>query len=60
MWNDAIYNMTISELQNKIQEKEKEYKGALKAKKVFYEVKKIVEQKRAMERELNRKQFESN
>jgi len=60
MWNDAMHNMTISELQNKIQEKEKEYKGAIKAKKVFYEVKKIVEQKRAIERELIRKESESD
>ena len=42
--------MSVSELQKSIQLKEKEYREAMKAKKVFWEVKQIMEQKREMEK----------
>ena len=48
----TIYDMRVSELQNQIQQKEIEYKEAIKAKKVFWEVRKIVDQKKAIEKEL--------
>ena len=44
--------MSVPELQKSIELKEKEYREAIKAKKVFWEVKKIMEQKRAMEKQL--------
>ena len=47
-----IYHMSVPELQKSIELKEKEYREAIKAKKVFWEVKKIMEQKRAMEKQL--------
>jgi len=46
----TIYDMSVAELQNQIQQKEIEYKKAIKANRVFWEVKKIMEQKRAIER----------
>lgn len=45
-----IYDMSVQELEKSIQLKEIEYREAIKAKKVFSEVKKIMEQKRAMEK----------
>lgn len=47
-----IYDMNVQELEKSIQLKEIEYREAIKAKKVFWEVKKIMEQKRAMEKQL--------
>ena len=49
----SIYNMSIPELKKSIELKEKEYREAIKAKKVFWEVKIIMEQKRAMEKLLS-------
>jgi hypothetical protein len=49
----AIYIMSIPELKKSIELKEKEYRDAIKAKKVFWEVKRIMEQKRAMEKKLS-------
>jgi hypothetical protein len=48
----TIYIMSELELKKSIELKEKEYWEAIKAKKVFWEVKKIVEQKRALEKQL--------
>ena len=45
--------MSIPELKKSIELKEKEYREAIKAKKVFWEVKIIMEQKRAMEKLLS-------
>ena len=45
--------MSIPELKKSIELKEKEYGEAIKAKKVFWEVKIILEQKRAMEKLLS-------
>ncbi len=42
--------MSVQELEKSIQLKEIEYREAIKAKKVFSEVKKIMEQKRTMEK----------
>lgn len=44
--------MSIPELKKSIELKEKEYREAIKAKKVFWEVKKIMEQKRTLEKQL--------
>lgn len=51
MDND-VYKMSIPELKKSIELKEKEYREAIKAKKVFWEVKKIMEQKRTLEKQL--------
>ena len=48
----TIYHMSVAELETQIQQKEIEYKNAIGQKKVFWELKKILEQKRSMEREL--------
>ena len=48
----SIYRMSATELKTSIELKEKEYKEAIKAKKLFLEVKRIVIQKRAMEKTL--------
>ena len=50
--DNPLYNMSVPELKRSIELKEKEYWEAIKAKKVFWEVKKILEQKRAIEKEL--------
>ena len=44
--------MSVPELKKSIELKEKEYREAMQAKKVFWEVKKIIEQKRELERQL--------
>ena len=48
----SIYIISIPELKTSIELKEKEYREAIKAKKVFWEVKRIMEQKRALEKQL--------
>ena len=48
----SIYIMSIPELKKSIELKEKEYRDAIKARKVFWEVKRIMIQKRAMEKKL--------
>jgi hypothetical protein len=45
--------MSIPELKKSIELKEKEYRDAIKAKKVFWEVKRIMVQKRTMEKKLS-------
>ena len=44
--------MSVSELIKLIELREKEYREAIKAKKVFWEVKRIIEQKRVLEKQL--------
>ena len=48
----SIYIMSVPELKSLIELKEKEYREAIKAKKVFWEVKRILDQKRSMEKKL--------
>jgi phage pi2 protein 07 len=48
----SIYIMSIPELKKSIELKEKEYRDAIKARKVFWEVKRIMEQKRSLEKQL--------
>ena len=54
-----IYNMNVPELKKSIELKEKEYREAIKARKVFWEVKRIMEQKRAMEKQLSQNNCKS-
>ena len=44
--------MSTTELKSLIQLKEKEYREPIKAKKVFWEVKRILKQKRTIEKQL--------
>ena len=48
----SIYILSEPELKKSIELKEKEYREAIKARKVFWEVKRIIIQKRAMEKKL--------
>ena len=50
----SIHDMNVPELKKSIELKEKEYREAIKAKKVFWELKRIIEQKRALEEQLLR------
>jgi len=49
---EPIHDMSRSELNKSIDLIEKEYREAIKAKKVFWEVKRIMEQKRALQKQL--------
>ena len=55
----TIYDMSVPELNKLIQSKEKEYREAIKAKKVFWELKIIMEQKREIERQLVLKKIQT-
>lgn len=55
MANKSISDMSESELNELIRVKEKGYKDAIKAKKVFWEVKQIFLQKKKLESQLFRK-----
>lgn len=48
----SIHDMSIAELRMSIELKEKEYKEAIKTRKLFWEVKRITEEKRKIERQL--------
>ena len=48
----SIYITNVPELKRSIELKDKEYREAIKARKVFWEVKRIMEQKRALEKQL--------
>jgi phage pi2 protein 07 len=48
----SIYIMSVPELRKSIELKEKEYRDAIKTRKVFWEVKRIMEQKRSLEKQL--------
>ena len=48
----SVIDISAAELKRLIQLKEKEYREAIKAKKVFWELKRIMIQKRAMEKQL--------
>ena len=48
----SIYITNVPELKKSIELKDKENREAIKAKKVFWEVKRIIDQKRAMEKQL--------
>ena len=48
----SIYITSVPELKSAIELKDKEYRAAIKAKKLFWEVKRIVLEKRAMEKKL--------
>ena len=48
----SIYILSEPELKKSIELKEKEYREAIKARKVFWEVKRIIIQKRAIEKQL--------
>ena len=56
----TINTMSVSELQTQIRQKEFEYRKAFESKKVFLEIRKILAQKRAIEKELIRKMAEIN
>ena len=56
----TIHHMSVTELQTQIRQQEIEYKKAIEARKVFWEVKKILTQQRTMEKELIRKMAEIN
>lgn len=55
-----IYTMSVAELQTQLLQKDLEYKEAIKTRKVFWQVRKIIDQKRMIERELARKSVEAN
>jgi phage pi2 protein 07 len=48
----SIYIMSVPELRKSIELKENEYRDAIKTRKVFWEVKRIMEQKRSLEKQL--------
>ena len=54
----SVNDMSTTELKSLIQLKEKKYREAIKARKVFWEVKRILEQKRAIEKEVAMKKTE--
>ena len=56
----TINDMSTTELKSLIQLKEKEYREAIKARKVFWEVKRILKEKRKIEGQLIKQVQKSN